>query len=824
MKYSPFEIEKKWQQKWEEEKIFKFKDTNSPKKYVLEMFPYPSGKLHMGHVRNYTLGDVYARFQGMKGFNVLHPMGFDAFGLPAENAAIEHNVHPSVWTYKNIELMKEGMASIGISHDFTGDVVTCNPDYYKHEQEMFIDFLERNLAYKKDSYVNWDPVDMTVLANEQVVDGKGWRSGAVVERKKLSQWFLRITDFADDLLDSLDKLTDWPENVKSIQRKWIGRSVGAMMKFQIENSSEYLEIFSTRPDTIYGASFIVIAAAHPLALKLAEDNQEIANFVKEMENSAIQEEEFEKTEKKGIDTGLSAIVPITGKKVPIYVASYVLMEYGTGAVFGCPAHDVRDYEFAKKYGLNILQVVEAPESHDFNYEAYTMGGKIINSPEFNGLSVEEAIEKAKELLEKTGTGKETKMYRLRDWGVSRQRYWGCPIPIIYCVSCGAVPVPKKDLPVKLPEDVDFSIPGNPLDRHPTWKHVNCPKCHAKAVRETDTFDTFFESSWYFARFCSPLSEKAFDKELVEKLLPVDKYIGGIEHAAMHLLYARFFTKALTKCGYFNLSEPFKGLITQGMVLHATYKDAEGKWLFPKDAAKMQNVQVGRIEKMSKSKKNLVEPDEIIQNYGADAARLFMMSDNPPEKDFEWTDSGVEGAYKFLSRLYRYAYELAEFSSKNEGQPNKSIYKLVRSLEEHYENFEFNSAVARIREIWNIIAAIPLNAESFSSCLASYKLLLIVSSPIIPHLADELWNVIGEKNILFKYEWPRIDPSLCEEDEVTIAVQVNGKLRDTITVSKNVDKEALEKMIVDIPKVKQFIADKQVKKIIIVPGKVCNVVI
>jgi leucyl-tRNA synthetase len=822
-------IEQKWQQSWDKAGISSFsQDDIKPKFYVLEMFPYPSGKLHMGHVRNYTLGDVLARYKKMQGFNVLHPMGYDAFGLPAENAAIEHNTLPQVWTYQNIQAMNKSFAQMGFMYDFSNQVVTCSPDYYKHEQEIFISFLERGLAYKKESYVNWDPVDNTVLANEQVVNGRGWRSGALVEKKLLSQWFLKITQFADDLLDSLDSLVGWPDAVKAIQRKWIGRSEGAQVSFQVVSSEEVIEVFTTRVDTLYGASFVAISPAHPLAIKLAEKNNKIADFLKEVNQIGTSEEEIETAEKKGIDTKLSVTVPITGAEVPLYIANFVLMEYGTGAVFGCPGHDPRDFEFAKKYNLPIIQVVESAD-HDYTKAAYSGPGHIINSDFLTGLDQSSAKKEMIYRLKAIKAGRACKTYRIRDWGVSRQRYWGCPIPIIYCDECGAVPVPRDNLPVTLPEDVDFSKSGNPLFNHPTWKNTNCPKCSKPAIRETDTFDTFFESSWYFLRYCSPSASNAFDRGAVEKLLPVDQYIGGIEHAAMHLLYARFFTKALTSCGYINLNEPFKGLLTQGMVLHVTYKDQQGKWVFPEDAVGRDDVVTGRVEKMSKSKKNLVEPVAIINKYGADTARFFIMSDSPPERDLEWSESGVEGSFRFLTRVHKY---VEDFVAKVEnfdgdgidGNFDREIHKLLNQATINLENLLFNSVIARIREIANLILATTVSHANYKSVSSGVEILIKVISPFTPHLSEELWHMIGRNELLISQSWPKVEERFLINDKVTLAVQVNGKLRDTITIEKDLTSEQIEAKVMLLQKLQPFIVDKEIRKMIIIPNKVVNVVV
>ena len=825
-------IEQKWQKLWQDKAMFSF-DFNGlkPKYYVLEMLPYPSGKMHMGHVRNYTLGDVLARYKRMQGYRVMHPMGYDAFGLPAENAAIEHKTHPQKWTYENIEGMNASFASLGFMYDYKDQVITCAPEYYQHEQEIFISFFNKGLAYKKESYVNWDPVDNTVLANEQVVDGRGWRSGVLVEKRLLSQWFLKITDYADELLDYLDRLPRWPDSVKAIQKKWIGKSQGGLIKFAIEGQKTEIEVFTTRPDTIYGASFIAISANHPLAESLAKKDEKLAAFITEVNQIGTAEEQIETAEKRGYDTGCIALVPLSNEKVPVFVANFVLMEYGTGALFGCPAHDERDHEFALKYSLPIKPVVKASVGHNFAKAPFTGPGEMINSDFLDGMNSEEAKKLVIEKLKTLGKGDAHTSFRIRDWGVSRQRYWGCPIPVIYCDDCGIKTVPRENLPVSLPMDVDFTLPGNPLANHPTWKHTNCPSCNKAATRETDTFDTFFESSWYFLRYCSPLFKEAFDRKIVNDLMPVDQYIGGIEHAAMHLLYARFFTKALRDCGYLSFDEPCEGLLTQGMVLHATYKDLEGKWVFPDQALGREDVTVGRVEKMSKSKKNLVEPEAIVAKYGADTARLFIMSDSPPERDLEWSESGVDGAYKFLSRLQRFtenfATEMKKFTGSGQDiELYKKIAKLFTAATASIEAMQFNSTIAKAREISNLLFAQKTSSDNYLTIEQGLKLLIQLLAPFTPHLCEELWaNFSADKNeMLLDQSWPKISKEFLEEDEVVIAVQVNGKLKDTIKVARNIDQLSLQAQVLELSKLKSAIGHEHVKKVIIVPGKVVNVVI
>ncbi|MBX9744644.1 MAG: leucine--tRNA ligase, partial [Chlamydiales bacterium] len=658
-RYNFRENEEKWQAAWKQATVYKAKE-KGPKYYVLEMFPYPSGRLHMGHVRNYIIGDVFARFKRALGYSVLHPMGWDAFGLPAENAAIQHGVHPRTWTLQNIKLMREELQSLGISYDWSREILTCSPDYYSHEQKIFLDFLKQGIAYRKESFVNWDPVEGTVLANEQVIDGKGWRSGSPIERRKLFQWFLRITDFSQDLLDDLKHLNHWPEQVKTMQINWIGRSEGARILFSLIETDQILEVFTTRPDTIFGASFLGISSDHPFVERLAKKDPALQTFITECRARGTSQKEIETAEKKGFNTNFTVQHPfLKNHSLPLYVANFVLMDYGTGVIFGCPAHDERDYEFAVKYQLPILPVIKAPNDEPSPYDG---DGVLINSSFLNGLTVEQAKKEIIHRLVSKKLGKPEISYKLRDWGISRQRYWGCPIPIIHCSTCGIVPVPEQHLPVKLPEDVVFDQSGNPLDLHPTWKYVDCPTCGQAAERETDTFDTFFESSWYFARFCSPHESTPFNKEMAEFWMPVDQYIGGIEHAILHLLYSRFFTKALKKCGYWDLSEPFQNLLTQGMVCHETYRDQAGVWIYPHEVEKRDGhfvkisdgslVKIGRSEKMSKSKCNVVPAAKIVEEYGADTARLFMLSDSPPERDFEWSEAGIEGSWRYLNKVWR----------------------------------------------------------------------------------------------------------------------------------------------------------------------------
>lgn len=860
-RYNFKEVEPRWQKAWTDNNTFVSSgDGSKPKYFVLEMFPYPSGRLHMGHVRNYALGDVVARFRKAQGCDVLHPMGWDSFGLPAENAALERGIHPGTWTRQNIADMREQFGPLGLSLDWSREISTCEPEYYRHEQKMFLDFVKAGLAYRKESWVNWDPVENTVLANEQVVDGKGWRSGVAVERRKLNQWFLKITDYAEDLLAGIDTLDRWPDKVRLMQHNWIGRSEGAGLEWSVLKPEgtelpNKLEVFTTRPDTLFGASFCAISPNHPLAVELSENNSALADFVADCNRLGTSEEAIEKAEKKGFDTGLTAQHPFDPDcEVPVYVANFVLMDYGTGAIFGCPAHDQRDMDFARKYNLPVICVV-APKDADpvaFATEleagtnAFTGDGVAVKSEFMNGMTVDDAKRAAIEKIKAAKSGEGVVQYRLRDWGVSRQRYWGCPVPIIHCDSCGAVPVPDADLPVTLPEDVTFDLPGNPLARHPTWKLVSCPSCGKDAERETDTFDTFFESSWYFARFCDPKNETlGFDKAAANQWLPVDQYIGGVEHAVLHLLYARFFTRALQTCGYLDVAEPFDGLFTQGMVGHETYKNSDGAWLSPDQVTQSESgdavhiddgtpVVIGRSEKMSKSKKNTVDPAHIIGTYGADAARLFMLSDSPPERDMEWTDSGIEGAWRYLNRLWRMVVETPtdvgsmpalDTMDTAAAEIVKSTHKAIAHVTEALETFRYNAAVAHIREFTNAIG--ELNVELTGAAPArrfAVEMLARLANPLIPHITEEMWATLGGNGLLADQAWPKHDPALLVEDTVTLGVQVNGKMRGTIEVSAEADKSTCEAAALALPTVQAQMDGKQVRKVIVIPGKIVNVVV
>lgn len=843
-RYNFLENESKWQKAWKQSSLYETKE-DSPKYYVLEMLPYPSGRLHMGHVRNYIIGDVVARYKHACGYSVLHPMGWDAFGLPAENAAIQHNVHPKKWTLENINHMKKEINSLGISYDWKREVSTCSPEYYGQEQKIFLDFLKAGIAYRKESFVNWDPMEGTVLANEQVIDGKGWRSGAVIERRKLSQWFFKITDFAQDLLDDLTHLGHWPEQVKTMQTNWIGRSEGVRVQFSFCENDGGLETFSTQPGTLFGATFIGISPDHPFVEKLAQSTPALQTFVVECRARGTSQKDLDTAEKKGFNTGLTLQHPfIKDKALPLYVANFVLMDYGTGVIFGCPGHDERDYDFAKKYKLPILPVVKGPEDNPLPYEGE---GVLINSDFLDGLSVKEANQEVIRRLVEKKRGVREVNYKLRDWGVSRQRYWGCPIPMIHCPTCGIIPVPENQLPVTLPEDVTFNQPGNPLNNHPTWKYVDCPKCGGAAERETDTFDTFVDSSWYFARYCSPHATHPVDKERAEFWLPVDQYIGGIEHAILHLLYARFFTKALRKCGYWNISEPFKNLLTQGMVCHETYRDQAGAWLYPHEVEKRNgqfikiadgtSVKVGRSEKMSKSKSNLVPAEKIVKEYGADTARLFMLSDSPPERDIEWTDAGIEGSWRYLNKVWRLVTshlstvetvkqtEVPTKFTENALKLRKFTHKTIFHATKDIERFHLNRYVARLREYTNAIEDFsPLESSEIWSLHEALHTLVLLLSPALPHLAETLWAELGHPPFIYNAPWPKVEPELLKDESIRLAIQVNGKMRGTIDIESHLDEEELKQLILDLPIVKTHTQDKELKKFIYIPGKVANVVL
>jgi leucyl-tRNA synthetase len=847
-RYDPKTAEPRQQARWAEADAFSTptQGTGKPKYYVLEMFPYPSGNIHMGHARNYVMGDVVARSKRAQGFDVLHPMGWDAFGLPAENAAIERGIHPGDWTWSNIATMRDQLKLLGLSLDWSREFATCDPAYYGQQQAWFLELFKRGLVYRKEAVVNWDPVDNTVLANEQVVDGRGWRSGAIVEKRKLNQWFLRITDYADDLIEGLKELEGrWPDKVRLMQENWIGRSKGLQMTWQWTGdvpvgSADGLEIYTTRPDTLFGASFMGIAADHPVARALAETHAGAAAFVAECRKGGSTQAEIEQAEKIGFDTGLKVIHPFDGRAVSVWIANFILSDYGTGAIFGCPAHDQRDFEFASKYGLPILPVVRpdgAGDDFGVEGEAYTGPGTIFHSDFLDGLEIEAAKAAAIARIEAAGQGEGKTIYRLRDWGVSRQRYWGCPIPIVHCDKCGAVPA--ADLPVELPKDVTFDTPGNPLDRHPTWKHVKCPTCHGDATRETDTLDTFVDSSWYFARFTDPTAAEPISRAAANHWLPVDQYIGGVEHAVLHLLYARFVSRALSDAGLMTVREPFAGLFTQGMVVHETYRRADGAWVEPtdveltNDAGKRsarqlstgESLTIGDIEKMSKSRKNVVAPQEIVDTYGVDAGRLFVLSDSPPERDVQWTPGGVEGASRFVQRVWA---EVDGYDPTFAGEPEanaalvRETHKAIKAVSEGITGFRFNSAIAKL---YAFVATIRDSARAGGEAKReALKALLGLVAPFTPHLAEEGWTRLGEEGMILDAPWPVYDPALAADDEVTLPIQVNGKRRGEIRVARGLDPAEVEAIVMADPEVQARLEGQTVRKIVVVKDRIVNLVV
>ena len=869
-RYNAREAEPKWQAAWNEKRLFETgADDGRPSYYVLEMFPYPSGRIHMGHVRNYAMGDVVARYKRAKGFSVLHPMGWDAFGLPAENAAMERKVHPKAWTYDNIATMRDQLKSIGLSLDWSREIATCDPEYYAQQQRLFLDFLKAGLAYRRKSKVNWDPVDNTVLANEQVIDGRGWRSGALVEQRELTQWFFKITDFSDSLLGALDELPRWPEKVRTMQKNWIGRSEGLLVRWEVARDAGHggspateIEVYTTRPDTLFGASFLALSPDHPTALALAEVMPELKAFSDECRRAGTSVAVLETAEKKGFDTGLKVRHPFDPAwEVPVYVANFVLMDYGTGAIFGCPAHDQRDYDFASKYGLPITPVV-APEGAEpaslIETSAYDGDGVLVNSQFLDGLSVEAAKEKVArrleaETLDAAPVGARKVNWRLRDWGVSRQRYWGCPIPIIHCDACGVVPVPTDQLPVRLPEEVSFDRPGNPLDRDDKWRNVSCPTCGSPAHRETDTMDTFVDSSWYFARFTSPHAGTPTEPAVANRFLPVDQYIGGVEHAILHLLYARFFTRAMQATGHVGVEEPFAGLFTQGMVVHETYKDASGAWVAPADirlseaegvrsATKLSNgepVEIGSIEKMSKSKKNVVDPNDIIETYGADTARWFVLSDSPPDRDVIWTEAGVDGASKRVQRIWRLANEAAAKGallgaaapaemSEAATALRRAAHGALARVGDGVERFHFNICIAAINELSNALSQALQSAETPDEGTAfalreAAEILVQIVAPFTPHLAEEAWGALGHTTLVAETAWPAADPALLASDTVTLPVQVNGKKRDELVAPVDASAADIEAMVRALESVAKAVGDKPIRKVIVVPRRIVNVV-
>jgi leucyl-tRNA synthetase len=870
-RYNARAAEIHWQQVWDTQKVFATRNEDPhPKYYVLEMFPYPSGRIHMGHVRNYTMGDVVARYKRARGFNVLHPMGWDAFGLPAENAAVANKVHPRTWTYENIATMKAQLKSMGLSLDWSREIATCDPKYYKHQQKMFLDFLAAGLVERKQSKVNWDPVDQTVLANEQVIEGRGWRSGAPVEQRELTQWFFKITKFSEDLLSAIDRLDRWPEKVRVMQRNWIGRSEGLLIRFALDpqtapTTESELEVFTTRPDTLFGAKFMAVAPNHVLALAAAMKNEKVAEFIAECMRRGTAQEIIETAEKKGIDTGIRAIHPFDPNwRLPVYVANFVVMEYGTGAIFGCPAHDQRDLDFVNKYGLGNTPVVCPPDQEPQNFvitdTAYEGDGRMINSRFLDGMTIVEAKEEVARRLEGESAGNRPVAqrqvnFRLRDWGISRQRYWGCPIPVVHCESCGVVPVPEAELPVTLPEDAIFDRPGNPLDHHPTWKHVRCPKCRRPAQRETDTMDTFVDSSWYFARFTDPwIESQPTDRAAVDAWLPVDQYIGGIEHAILHLLYSRFFTRAMRATGHAGTDEPFAGLFTQGMVVHETYRTLSGAMAAPaevkiegagdaRQATLVETgevVEIGPIEKMSKSKRNTVDPDDIIGAFGADTARWFMLSDSPPERDVIWTEEGVQGAWRFVQRLWRLVNEAAQFA---EGAPTarplafsqaalevrKTAHRALARVSEDIERLRFNVCVAHIYEFARSLHAVvadspkPITPDLKFAVREAAGIIVQLFHPMMPHLAEECWAALGHKSLLANQNWPALESDLLVEDTITLPVQVNGKKRADVTVARDAPNVDIEASVLALDAIKRALDGKPPRKVIIVPQRIVNVV-
>ena len=868
-RYNPKVVETKWQKTWDALHLFAstHTDQSRPKYYVLEMFPYPSGRIHMGHVRNYAMGDVVARFKRARGFNVLHPMGWDAFGMPAENAAMANNVHPATWTYANIASMRTQLKSMGLSLDWTREIATCDPQYYKHQQRLFLDFLNAGLVDRKTAKVNWDPIDHTVLANEQVIDGRGWRSNALVEQRDLTQWFLKITDFADELSEDLKTLERWPDKVRLMQTNWIGRSEGLQLRFALEKNNSILseiseiEVFTTRPDTLFGASFIAIAADHPLAKAMAHSRTDIAVFIAECSSCGTSQEALDTQEKKGVDTGLRVVHPFDETwTLPVYIANFVLMDYGTGAVFGCPAHDQRDLDFARQYNLPVTPVV-CPKGQDpahfmITQKAFEDDGIMINSRFLDGLTPQKAFDEVAARLEVMplsgrSQGSRKVSYRLRDWGISRQRYWGCPIPIIHCDDCGIVPVPHADLPVKLPDDVTFEKPGNPLEHHPTWKHCACPKCGKAARRETDTMDTFVDSSWYFARFTDPsLDDAPTNRDAVDHWLPVDQYIGGIEHAILHLLYARFFTRAMHKTGHVGFKEPFAGLFTQGMVVHETYKSEDGAWMYPQDVVIETNseirtafhidtrapITIGAIEKMSKSKKNTVDPDDIIGTYGADTARWFVLSDSPPERDVIWTEEGVQGANRFVQRVWRLVQEVAPLNIANleptsDGKLRRTVHKAAEKITRALEELRFNSSIAFLYTLTSDLElAMRENAktalsQSINAELAEgIRFLLQMIAPMMPHLSEECWSVLGCDGLIAQTNWPTVQEHLLIDTTITLPVQVNGKKRADLTMARDATKAEIEAATLALDAIKILTGGQPPQKIIIVPQRIINVVL
>ena len=874
-RYNTRDSERKWQAVWKDERVFETKNDDArPTYYMLEMFPYPSGRIHMGHVRNYAMGDVVARYMRAKGFNVLHPMGWDAFGLPAENAAMERKVHPKEWTYANIAAMRTQLQSMGLSLDWSRELATCDPDYYKHQQRLFLDFLAAGLVDRKTAKVNWDPVDQTVLANEQVVDGCGWRSGAPVEQRELTQWFFKVSSYAPELLEALDGLERWPDKIRLMQRNWIGRSEGLSIRFALDRATApagvgEVEIYTTRHDTFFGAKFIAVSPDHPLAAELASRDPKLASFIEDCHRIGTAQEAIERAEKKGYDTGLRAIHPFDPDwTLPVFVANFVLMDYGTGAIFGCPAHDQRDLDFVRGIGLDATPVVCPPDVDPASFvigdTAFLEDGVMINSRFLDGMSVPQAKEEVARRLEtlmRDGRPVAARKvnFRLRDWGISRQRYWGCPIPVIHCEGCGVVPVPVAELPVRLPDDVTFDRPGNPLDRHPSWKHVACPSCGKKALRETDTMDTFVDSSWYFVRFTDPWIDAPTGKAAM-KWLPVDQYIGGVEHAILHLLYSRFFMRAMRKTGHIDIEEPFAGLFTQGMVVHETYRASDGSWLSPAEVAITSDaggrramhaqtheaVTIGATEKMSKSRRNTVDPDDIIDTYGADTARWFMLSDSPPERDVIWTEDGVQGASRFVQKLWRLVGDARSVIGAGKPAPNggliayapealdirKAAHRALSQVERDIENLRFNVCIAHIRELTNALQAAmskmdeaqAASPDIVAALSEAIHILVSITAPMAPHLAEECWQALGREGLLARAPWPEVERALLTEATVTLPVQVNGKKRADITVPREADVASIEAAVLSLEAVQRAMGGRALRKFILVPGRIVNVVI
>jgi leucyl-tRNA synthetase len=850
VRYNPKAVEPKWRAAWDAADVFRA-ETGSPKPkyYVLEMFPYPSGNLHVGHARNYAMGDVVARYKRAQGFNVLHPMGWDAFGLPAENAAQERGVDPAAWTWANIDRMRAELKALGLSIDWSRELATCDPAYYGRQQAWFLKLMERGLVYRKEGVVNWDPVDMTVLANEQVIDGRGWRSDALVERRKLTQWFLRITDYAEDLLEGLQTLDRWPDKVRLMQENWIGKSRGLRLDFAFATPQPEaaISVYTTRPDTLFGASFVAVAPDHPLAERLAASDERVRDFIARCRQGGTSEAEIESAEKLGWDTGLEVVHPFDPDwRLPVWIANFVLMEYGTGAIFGCPAHDQRDLDFARKYDLAVRPVVlpasADPASFHVKQEAYVGPGRIFNSRFLDGLDIESAKAAAIAEVERLDMGVGATVYRLRDWGVSRQRGWGCPIPVIHCPACGVVGVPQDQLPVRLPEEMDFTRPGNPLARDEAWKRVACPKCGAAAQRETDTLDTFVDSSWYFARFANPHAEAPLDGAAADYWMSVDQYIGGVEHAVLHLLYARFVTRALADEGMLQVKEPFAGLFTQGMVTHETYRRQNGEWVEPGEVdietdgamrraritATGEPVTIGDVEKMSKSKRNVVAPADIAGAYGVDAARLFVLSDSPPERDVQWTAAGVEGAWRLINRIWAEYDALDAEAGTGDAKADleliRATHKAIKAVTEAIEGFRFNSAVARLYEFTAAVRTARAEGEvSASARRQALSALARLAAPFAPHLAEECWSRLGETGLAAQAPWPRWDPALSEDEERTLPVQINGKRRGEVRAPAGASAAEVEQIVLGDDEIRRRLEGLTIRKVIVVPDRIVNLV-